>query len=149
MTRAIATALICISLAACDAPPSLNEDRLITDTGPEALRLEALAFADEFLALLDRGATSESYPFLAEFLKGQVDEAKWVSTIGTLRAAAGPLEGRTRLGYGYSKEIAGAPRGSYFILQYKSTFDRVAWNERLVVGEAGSGWSVAGYALTK
>lgn len=148
MTRRLAAALLLLLLG-CDDPSSSDPSRLITDIGPEALRMEALAFADEFLALLDEGGAERSYPLLADFLKTEIDAPKWVSTIGTLRAAAGQRGERTRLGYGYTKTLEGAPRGSYFIIQYKTIFDRVPWTERVVVGRGGDTWNVAGYAFTK
>lgn len=108
---------------------------------------EALAAADRWLALIDRGDAEASWSAASNLLRSAIDEARWSEA---LRRAQGPI-GRPRSReverLRYATELPGAPDGEYVVVEYATEFERKRNGSELVtlMREPDGVWRVAGY----
>ncbi len=128
---------------------SCGRDDVFREEGPEALRAEALDFADTFLAALDRGAFADTWPMVATSIQLRTGEEAWMDGVRAARSAVGPVTERSLLRAGYRDTMADAPPGSYFVIEYDTTFGDTEAIERVVCFHEGAQeWRSAGYFVT-
>lgn len=110
-------------------------------------RTAAIEKADAWLTLVDSGEYKASWRAAADYLKGNVDEQKWVQTMTTVRKPMGALLARKIKSTQYRTMMPHSLKGKYLIIDYKSSFS----NKKAVVEsitqmmEKDGNWRVAGY----
>jgi hypothetical protein len=102
--------------------------------------------ATDFLRALDRDAAS-TWRELAEPLRARVPEAEWPEEIARMRAPLGGLVARELASAAFSEELADAPPGRYFAVEFDSQFSDAACGERVVLRFERGRWRVVGYFL--
>ncbi len=108
---------------------------------------EALAAADRWLALIDRGDAEASWTAAAKLLQSAVDEETWVESLRRVERLLGRPVARSVESVRYATELPGAPDGEYVALGYATTFEcKRGGAERVVMMKEPDGeWRVAGY----
>jgi len=104
----------------------------------------ATELASEFLRQLDADP-ARAWPALAEPLRASVPEAQWPAEIERMRAPLGRPIARELASAAYTEEIANAPPGRYFAVEFDSQFTDAACGERVVAMYERGAWRVAGY----
>ena len=134
--------LINFSLVACLATPGVAEEQSLESYA-------ALAAAEHFLVLLDKGEYNQCWENASELFRTSSVKLQWEERIGHLRDQFGKLNHRQLR---YSKTIQdaeGAPEGDYFFLIYGSSFAAKdsAIETITVMKELDGRWRVSGYSL--
>lgn len=124
-------------------------EEVFGEPGPEALREEAVAYASAFLTVVDTGASADTWAMVATTVQQRAGRDTWVRTLEAARAELGAQVSRRLARFGYTQELADAPPGEYFVLEFESNFERAAVVERVVCfRQGGRDWKVAGYFAT-
>jgi hypothetical protein len=83
---------------------------------------KALAVADAWLVLVDRGEYSQAWETQAERLKAAVTRKDFVKSIGDWRKQFGKVTARQLESKKYAMTLPRAPEGPYVVLQYRTSF---------------------------
>ena len=121
---------------------------LVAET-QQAKENAARQVAESWLSVVDEGRYSDSWDVLARSLQRKVTREQWVERVTALRTVAGTLDSRVLVEARYAKNLPGAPRGEYVVVQYRSSFSREKLvRETVVPMHASDGkWHVSGYFL--
>jgi hypothetical protein len=132
-------ALWLASLTAFVLVPSHADDR--TD--------QAVAAAQQWLALVDGGKYAASWQEAAPFFKDKVPEKQWETTIAAVRGPLGEAKSREVLGAQFMKELPGAPAGEYVVIQFKTDFANKPGSIETItpIKDAQGAWRVSGYYI--
>jgi hypothetical protein len=130
---AVAAAGIALSLALGCGPRGSEQDVDV-----------ATRLATEFLRALD-GDPASTWRELAEPLRARVPEAQWPEEIARMRAPLGKPVARELASAAFSEELADAPPGPYFAVEFDSQFSEAACGERVVLLFERGRWRVVGY----
>jgi hypothetical protein len=130
---AIAAAGIALSLALGCGPRGSEQDVDVVTR-----------LATEFLRALDEDPAS-TWRELAAPLRGRVPEAEWPARIAGMRAPLGKPVARELASAAFSEELADAPPGPYFAVEFDSQFSDAACGERVVAIFERGRWRVVGY----
>lgn len=108
---------------------------------------EAMAAAERWLALVDRGDAEASWAAAAKLLQSAVGEEAWTQSLRGVQGMLGRPRARDVTAVRYATELPGAPDGEYVVLEYTTEFERKrAGEERVVMmKEADGEWRAAGY----
>jgi hypothetical protein len=108
---------------------------------------EAVAAAQGWLELIDRGDSSESYDRAASLFKSAVSLEQWRSSLAAAQAPLGRPLSRSLKSSRYAEELPGAPDGKYYVIEYETAFERKKNGTETVVPVLdGDGvWRVSGY----
>ncbi|MBM3859275.1 MAG: DUF4019 domain-containing protein [Verrucomicrobia bacterium] len=112
---------------------------------------QALAAAQQWLALTDAGQVTQSWQTAAAHFRSAVTPAKWEQALKGARQPLGELRSRTVKSTQTMKSLPGAAGGPYTILRFDSTF---ANNRQMVetvtlVKETDAQWRAVGYYVTR
>ena len=113
----------------------------------DADRQEAVAAAESWLALLDAGDLEESWEAAAVLFRAAISSQQWGDSLESAYGGVGRPKSRTLDTAEYKDELPGAPDGEYFILTYKTHFERKQNGVETVVPmrETDGTWRVSGY----
>jgi hypothetical protein len=78
--------------------------------------------AKSWLALVDRGEYGASWQEASSFFQSKISKAGWETALKQARAPLGVAGSRTMLGAQFQTDLPNAPKGEYFIIQYKTAF---------------------------
>lgn len=108
---------------------------------------DALAAAQGWLELIDKGESSESYERAASLFKSAVSLGQWQSSLAAAQAPLGKPLSRSLKSSRYAEELPGAPDGEYYVIEYDTAFERKrSGTETVVPMLDGDGvWRVSGY----
>ncbi len=108
---------------------------------------EALAAAERWLALIDRGDAAASWAETARLFQAAVDEARWKESLEAAQRPIGRPVARSVRSMQYATELPGAPDGEYVVLEFETTFEhKKNGAERVVMMKEPDGeWRTAGY----
>jgi hypothetical protein len=111
---------------------------------PEA---DAVAAAQDWLELIDKGDSSESYNRAASLFKSAVSLEQWRSSLAAAQAPLGKPLSRSLKSSRYAEELPGAPDGKYYVIEYDTTFERKRSGTETVVPmlDEDGVWRVSGY----
>ena len=103
--------------------------------------------AQSWLTLVDGAKYGQSWQEAASFFQSKISKADWEKALQQVRGPLGVAGTRTLLTAQYQTDLPNAPKGEYFILQYKT---EVAGNEPVVESvvpmlEKDGEWRVSGY----
>ena len=113
---AAACALVCTLAFAADPPPTL--------TAEDASRL-----AKEWLAHVDAGEYGQSWKEAATRFRASVTEQRWVGAMEQVRQPLGSVSNRELVEAGFTHEVPRAPKGDYWQVKFKTTFEAITANE--------------------
>ena len=102
------------------ATPKLSAKE-IADAEPKAV-----ATAETWLALLDRGEYSQCWEDASGSLKGAVDRRDFVKQVGAVLKPLGKVNSRNLVSKQYETFLPAVPAGDYFVLEYKTAFAKKA-----------------------
>ena len=102
--------------------------------------------ATEFLSELDADPAS-TWRALAAPLRASVPEPQWPAQIAQMRAPLGRPIARELASAAFTEQLADAPPGKYFMVEFDSQFTDAACGERVVAMYEHGTWRVAGYFI--
>jgi hypothetical protein len=110
---------------------------------------EALAAAENWLALIDKGEYAESWKEAAEYFKTAVSQDQWVNSLQAVRKPLGKLNSRTVKSKTYKTSLPGAPDGEYVVLQFTTSFEnkKSALETVTPMKDKDGRWRVSGYFI--
>lgn len=108
---------------------------------------DALAAAQNWLELIDRGDSFESYNSAASLFKSAVSVEQWQSSLAAAQAPLGRPLSRSLKSARYAEELPGAPDGKYYVVEYDTSFERKKNGAETVVPmlDEDGVWRVSGY----
>ena len=132
---AAACALVCTLAFAADPKPALT---------PE----DAARLAQEWLAHVDGGNYAQSWKDAAARFKASVTEEKWVGAMNQVRQPLGSVSAREFSDATFANELPRAPKGDYWVVKFKTTFEAITANEVVTLtAETDGSWRVVGFFI--
>lgn len=132
---AAACALVCTLTFAADPAKTLN---------PE----DASRRAKEWVALVDAGDYAQSWKEAASRFKASVSQDRWVGAMNQVRQPLGSVMARDFVEAKFANEMPRAPKGEYWVVQFKTTFEAIAANEVVTLtADADGTWRVVGFFI--
>jgi hypothetical protein len=140
VTRCIALGILSIGLAACNVAIAADEE---IDTVP------AMAAAQAWVAMVDRGQYGASWEAASESFRGAIERVKWETTIESVRAPLGIVSSRKVRMANFTRMLPGAPPGEYVVVQFDTRFENRPLSTEIVtpVRDKDGTWRVAGYFI--
>lgn len=107
----------------------------------------AVASAEKWLALVDKGEYAKSWKEAASYLRKVSSELKWVQTAKTFRAPLGKLIARQLADATCRTSLSGAPEGEYVLMHFYTSFEKrkAAYETVISVLEKDGKWRIASY----
>ncbi len=108
---------------------------------------DAVAAAQDWLELIDRGDSAGSYDRAASLFKAAVSLEQWQSSLAAAQAPLGKPLSRSLKSCRYAEELPGAPDGKYYVIEYDTAFERKRNGVETVepMLDEGGVWRVSGY----
>jgi hypothetical protein len=109
----------------------------------------AVAAAEKWLGLVDKGEYTESWKEAAAYFRNSVSEQKWEQAAQGVRKPLGELISRKVKTAMYKTSLPGAPDGEYVVMQFESSFANkksAVETVTTVLDKAGK-WRVVGYFI--
>lgn len=102
-----------------------------------------------WLSLIDGGKYAESWDTASTVFKDGMSREQWQETMGRARTQLGPVAERALVSGEVRTQLAGAPEGRYFVLQYRTTFEHRAQSLETVTltMDPDGNWRVVGYSI--
>jgi hypothetical protein len=121
----------------------------VTNKVREEFERKAVAAAEPWLALVDRGQYTRSWEMAAERFKSLVDRHDFIKSLNAARKPLGEVKSRELQSKQYATTLPGAPDGRYVVLQYKTTFvnQKSATETVTPMLEKDKVWKVSGYFI--
>ena len=113
------------------------------------LKKDALAAAENWLAIIDKGEYAESWKEAAEYFKTAVSQNQWVNSLQAVRKPLGKVNFRTVKSTTYKTSLPGAPDGEYVVIQFTTTFEnkKSALETVTPMKDKDGKWRVSGYFI--
>ncbi len=87
-------------------------------------RVAAIEVAEPWLALLDDGKYQECWEQCAPLFRDLISHEHWLAALKNSREPLGPLVSRKLVTMNYRTSAPDGSRGKFYILQYKSSFEK-------------------------
>jgi hypothetical protein len=127
--------------------PAGNTESVTNNDHADAKK-KAIASAEAWLALVDKGQYGQSWETAAEAFKKGVSKANWVNSLTGGRKPLGDVKSRKLMSQQFTKTLPGAPDGEYVILQYETSFANKASAVETITPMLDNGpWKVSGYYI--
>ncbi len=113
----------------------------------DADRQDAVTAAESWLALLDARDFEGSWEEAAALFRAAVSPQQWEDSVESAYGGVGRPKSRTLDTAEYKTELPGAPDGEYFVLTYKTQFERKQSGVETVVPmrDTDGTWRISGY----
>jgi hypothetical protein len=151
--KAIAALLLILLVAllsACKVQVGTGAEDEQVDTGSAIQQAEIRDAAKAVAAMFDDGRFAESWSLVGPILESQTSQEAWARHVATLRKPLGAAGKRTIEGFGFPKELEGAPPGEYGLIGVRTDFANAkSVEEKFVFQRVGGKWKLAGYWLSK
>ena len=118
--------------------------------GADAIqKKDALAAAENWIAMIDKGEYAESWEEAAEYFKTAVSQNQWVNLLQGVRKPLGKLNSRTVKSKTYKTSLPGAPDGEYVVIQFTTSFEnkKSAIETVTPMKDKDGKWRVSGYFI--
>ncbi len=118
-----------------------------TALADEQAERQAVAAAEQWLALVDDGAYMKSWETTAQYFRDAVTAAQWRQALTGARKPLGKVVARTVKSKQYATSLPGAPDGQYVVVQFETSFanKKSAVETVTPMIDADGTWRVAGY----
>lgn len=119
----------------------------VVAAGSEAAEAEALAAAEEWLALVDAGDYQKSWEGAASLFKSAVTPEQWEQSLRGALSPLGAMKSRKEKNRRYETSLPGAPDGEYVIFQFDTSFEnkQAAVETVTPMKDTDGKWRVSGY----
>lgn len=109
----------------------------------------AIAAAESWLAMIDRGEYAQSWDQAASAFKGALTKEKWVETLNGVRQPLGKMISRKVKNSKYATSLPGAPDGEYVVIQFETSFEnkKSAIETVTPMLDKDGKWRVSGYFI--
>lgn len=109
----------------------------------------AIAAAEEWLKLVDKGKYEDSWMKASEFFKEAVTQEQWVLTLQQLRDPLGKMSSRKIKTKSYATSLPNAPEGEYVVIQFEASFENLTSAIETVTSmlDKDGKWRVSGYYI--
>jgi hypothetical protein len=110
---------------------------------------DALAAAENWIAMIDKGEYAESWKEAAEYFKTAVSQNQWVNSLQAVRKPLGKLNSRRVKSGTYKTSLPGAPDGEYVVIQFTTSFEnkKSAIETVTPMKDKDGKWRVSGYFI--
>lgn len=110
---------------------------------------DALAAAEKWLFMVDKGEYAETWKEASEYFKTVVTEEEWVQSLQAVRKPLGQLASRKVESLTHKTSLLNAPDGEYVVIQFKSFFENNKSGVETVTPqmEKDGKWRVSGYQI--
>ncbi len=110
---------------------------------------DALAAAENWLAIIDKGEYTESWKEAAGYFKTAVSQDQWVNSLQAVRKPLGKLNSRAVKSETYKTSLPGAPDGEYVVIQFATSFEnkKSALETVTPMMDKDGKWRVSGYFI--
>jgi Protein of unknown function (DUF4019) len=113
----------------------------------ETAEQKAVTSAENWLALIDRKDTDESWNQAASLFKSAVSLEQWKSAIEAAQIPLGKVISRQLKSKQYAQELPGAPDGEYVVIEYETSFEKKKSGIETItpMKDTDGEWRVSGY----
>ncbi|MBA3849995.1 MAG: hypothetical protein C0502_08370 [Opitutus sp.] len=113
------------------------------DPAPAGSAEESAKLATGWLALVDSGDYATSWKESASRFRAMVSQPKWVAAMEQVRQPLGSVSNRELVEAVFTHEVPRAPKGDYWQVKFKTTFEAIAANEVItLVADTDGTWRV-------
>jgi len=109
----------------------------------------AIASAEKWLTIVDRGNYLESWKQSSEYFKQAVTPEQWEQALKGVRGPLGKLISRKVKSAAYTTSLPGAPDGQYVVIQFNTSFENKKSSAETVTPmiDKDGRWRVSGYYI--
>jgi hypothetical protein len=109
----------------------------------------AIASAEKWLRIVDKGKYSESWEESSEYFKQAVTQDQWEQAVQAVREPLGKLISRKVKSATYATSLPGAPDGQYVVIQFNTSFENKKSGIETVTPRMDTDgiWRVSGYYI--
>ena len=126
--------------------PQIAKGVMGDNTGKEKA---AVAVAEKWLTMVDKGKYAESWKEAAEYFKAAVKQEQWEQSLQVVRKPLGKLVSRKVKSASYKTSLPGAPDGEYVVIQFGTSFKNKKTGIETVTPmmDKDGKWRVSGYYI--
>jgi len=141
MRNRLAAAVLIVGATMLLVAPEVRAD--------DEAKKKAVAAAETWLALIDKGDIVKSWQTSAALFRGAVTQEQWTQKISAARNPLGKVVFRKVILTKYETSLPGAPDGEYVIVQFKTVFENKANAVETVtpMKDPDGKWRVSGYFI--
>jgi hypothetical protein len=109
----------------------------------------AVASAEKWLTIADKGKYAESWQEASVFFKNAITKEQWEQSMLSFRKPLGKLISRKVVFTEYKNSLPGSPDGKYMVITFKTAFDNKKSSIETVTPmlEKDGKWRVSGYFI--
>jgi hypothetical protein len=109
----------------------------------------AIASAEKWLKIVDKGKYGESWEESSEYFKQAVTQDQWEQAVQAVREPLGKLISRKVKSAIYRTSLPGAPDGQYVVIQFSTSFENKKSGIETVTPrmDRDGMWRVSGYYI--
>ena len=109
----------------------------------------AIAAAEKWLTIVDKGKYMESWEASSEYFKQAVKQDQWEQAVQAVRQPLGKLVSRKVKSASYTTSLPGAPDGQYVVIQLNTSFENKKSGIETVTPmiDKDGKWRVSGYYI--
>jgi hypothetical protein len=117
--------------------------------GADTSQKDALAAAENWLAMIDHGEYAKSWQEAAAYFKTVITEGEWVQSMQEVRKPLGKLISRKVKSLTPKTSLPNTPKGEYVVIQFETSFEKGKSGLETVTPqlERDGKWRVAGYHI--
>ena len=110
---------------------------------------DALAAAENWLIIIDKGEYAKSWKEAAEYFKTAITEEEWVQSMQAVRKPLGKLISRKVKSLTPKTSLPNTPEGNYVVIQFETSFANRKSGIETVTPQFGKdgNWRVSGYHI--
>jgi hypothetical protein len=109
---------------------------------------ESTKIAEEWLKLVDAENYAQSWKEASSRFRASVTEEKWAAVMGQIRQPLGSVNSREPAGASLALEAPRLPRGEYWIVRFRTSFDGAQANEIVtLIADTDGKWRVITFFL--
>lgn len=109
----------------------------------------AIAAAEKWLTIVDKGKYIEGWAASSEYFKQAVKQDQWEQAVQAARGPLGKLISRKVKSATYTSSLPGAPDGQYVVIQFNTSFENKKSGIETVTPmiDKDGIWRVSGYYI--
>jgi hypothetical protein len=109
----------------------------------------AIASAEKWLTIVDKGKYMESWEESSEYFKQAITQDQWEQALHAVRGPLGKLISRKVKSAAYKTSLPGAPDGQYVVIQFNTSFENKKSGIETVTPKMDTDgkWRVSGYYI--
>lgn len=97
---------------------------------------------------VDTGDYAQSWKEAAARFKASVSQDRWVAAMNQVRQPLGAVSARELVEATFTNEVPRAPKGDYWVVKFKTTFEAITANELLTFAAEPDGtWRVSQFYI--